>query len=667
MFLEFYGLNEQPFGVTPDPRFLYMGPAQQEAFSSLVYGIETGRGFMALIASPGLGKTTILLRLMEYLRESARTAYLFQMHSNSKEFIRNLIADLDIEPMGHDVETLQRQLGDVLIQEAKSGRRIVVAIDEAQNLDFEVLETVRMLSNFETPRAKLMQIVLAGQPQLADKLASPRLEQLRQRVSIITHSTTLKGIDISRYIDHRLRVAGYMGSPLFTPLALGLIGAYSQGIPRNINNICFQALSLGYAKNQKKIDDVTLREVIADLNLESLGTMTPRAPAKTSPSTRCDPWAADSRFEPHVEREAPSQPVILGAAPAVRTAKSRLDAVNLSPALKVGDNNAVGNHRGNVTRRPPTILGHKRTTGSPAWVGLAGVLLGLCIWPWLKPGLDASKHHGSPAVSSPKYGEVSTTPASQPPITRPPDNRPEPQGEPSNQNKEPASEKSSLGDSAPDTSLTPPDVPDDANSAAPATEPAIVQRPKRPTQRPGGTGSIHAAGFVPESGRLVVESNVSGAQISIDGENDPKWITPRIFSLAPGTHLVSVSRPGYDPWARRVRVDEGREEYVLAEIVNHDGGIFTVDTEPPGMQVFIDGQAYGPSRVEAVLRSGWHVCEVIPGPGLRTLVSKFHLNPGEALTRRIRMSTPVHSSKNDVRYKEKDTSPLAAGLQGGNP
>src|SRR5579872_4286393 len=134
MFLDYYGLNEQPFGVTPDPRFLYMGPAQQEAFSSLVYGIETGRGFMALIASPGLGKTTILLRLMERLRESARTAFLFQTHTNSEEFLRSLLTDLDIEPSGRDLGELQRQLGDALIQEARAGKRIVVAIDEAQNL-----------------------------------------------------------------------------------------------------------------------------------------------------------------------------------------------------------------------------------------------------------------------------------------------------------------------------------------------------------------------------------------------------------------------------------------------------------------------------------------------------------------------------------------------------
>ena len=252
MFLQFYGLREQPFGVTPDPRFLYMGPAQQEAFSSLVYGIETGRGFMALIASPGLGKTTIILKLMETLRESARTAFLFQTHTNSEEFLRNLIADLDIEPCGNDLGELQRQLGDLLIQEAKSGKRIVVIIDEAQNLTDGILEMVRMLSNFETPQAKLLQIVLVGQPQLADKLASPHLEQLRQRISIITHFPPLADGDIPPYIDHRLRVAGFQGSDLFTQAALGLIAAYSKGIPRNINNICFQALSLGLCQKSAK-------------------------------------------------------------------------------------------------------------------------------------------------------------------------------------------------------------------------------------------------------------------------------------------------------------------------------------------------------------------------------------------------------------------------------
>ncbi len=668
MFLEFYGLNEQPFGVTPDPRFLYMGPAQQEAFSSLVYGIETGRGFMALIASPGLGKTTILLRLMEYLRESARTAFLFQLHTNSQEFLRNLITDLDIEPLGHDLGNLQRQLGDVLIQEAKSGRRIVVAIDEAQNLDFDILETVRMISNFETPQAKLLQIVLAGQPQLADKLTSPHMEQLRQRVSIITHSSTLKGDDISKYVDHRLRVAGYTGNGLFTPSALGLIGTYSHGIPRNINNLCFQALSLGYAKNQKKIDDAILREVIADLNLESLGTITPGVQANTPSTMHRDPWVGDSRKESSVETEPPSQHFAFGTTPSAHNGKSRLDAVNLRPASKAGDYDGSGSAQRVVNRRVIVSSGRKGTAGSLAWIGLAGLVVVLSMWHWIKPDLYSWRHFVSSETLDLKSAEVTTAPVHTPPVKNPTDVQPVPLEDRSNQSEESASAGTNLEEHAPDVPLTPAGAHGGGNSAAVAIQPTSVITPKRAMTHVQGTSRTNETGFIPGNGRLVVESNVSGAQISIDGENNPKWITPRLFSLAPGTHLVSVSRPGYDPWTRRIRVDEGREKYISAEIVNHDGGIFTVDTDPPGMQVFIDGQPYGPSRVDAVLRSGWHVCEVIPGPGLRALVSKFHLNPGEALTRKIRMGTPVRTSENDMHFREnKDVSPLAASLQGGTP
>jgi general secretion pathway protein A len=214
MFLQFYGLKEQPFGVTPDPRFLYLGPAHQEALASLVYGIETGRGFMALIAPPGLGKTTLVLRLMDKLQDSALTAFLFQAHTDSREFLKNLLLDLEAEPSGQDLSDLQAQLHDLLIRSSGNGKRLVVVIDEAQNLDDSVLETVRMLSNFETPEAKLLQVVLVGQPALADKLAKPQLAQLRQRISIITHFPLLRGDEVEKYIQHRLRIAGYKGGRL---------------------------------------------------------------------------------------------------------------------------------------------------------------------------------------------------------------------------------------------------------------------------------------------------------------------------------------------------------------------------------------------------------------------------------------------------------------------
>src|SRR5258708_2584967 len=274
MFLEHFGLREQPFGVTPDPHFLYFSPSHLEAAASLLYGIESQRGFMALIAKPGMGKTTLLFALLEHLRGSARTAFLFQAHSDPHRFLRSLIADLGIPDQGDDIVHMQRKLNEVLIREARAGRRVVVVIDEAQNLEDSVLEAVRMLSNFEIPGTKLIQILLAGQPQLADRLARPELAQLRQRISILSRLKQFSASETTDYISHRLKVAGYEGKPLFLPGGLAMIHSRSDGIPRNINNLCFQALSLGFANGQKRIGASILNEVLEDLDLAMLGSGT---------------------------------------------------------------------------------------------------------------------------------------------------------------------------------------------------------------------------------------------------------------------------------------------------------------------------------------------------------------------------------------------------------
>ena len=270
MFLQFYNLREQPFGMTPDPRLLWSSTSHREAFASLVYGIETGRGFVALIAKPGMGKTTLLFRLLERLQGSARTAFLFQSQGNAREFFSNLAADLGLDPPEQDLGKMQRQLNEVLVRESQAGRRFVLIIDEAQNLEDSVLESVRMLSNFETEREKLIQIVLSGQPQLADKLMRPELSQLRQRVSVIAHLDALDGEEVAYYIHHRLAAAGYPGGELFTPEAMAMVADHSEGIPRNINNICFHALSVGFAAGKRKIDGLVMQEVLSDLNLGKL-------------------------------------------------------------------------------------------------------------------------------------------------------------------------------------------------------------------------------------------------------------------------------------------------------------------------------------------------------------------------------------------------------------
>src|ERR1700758_3894957 len=207
MFLDFFGLREQPFGVTPDPRFLHLSAGHREALASLYYGIESGRGFLALIAKPGMGKTTLLFHLLEKFRASARTAFLFQTQCNSREFMRFLLAELGYGSDDQDFVRMHEEFNKRLLQEARAGNRFIVVIDEAQNLDPAVLETVRLLSDFETPRAKLMQIVLAGQPELANKLSRPSLAQLRQRISLIGRLGQLPPQETRSYIEYRLKTA----------------------------------------------------------------------------------------------------------------------------------------------------------------------------------------------------------------------------------------------------------------------------------------------------------------------------------------------------------------------------------------------------------------------------------------------------------------------------
>ncbi len=269
-FLNFYGLLEQPFGVTPDPAYLYLGRAHREAWRSLLSGIQNDRGFMALIAEPGMGKTTLLNKLLEELRGSARTVLLFQTQCDSREFFRYLLSELGVDTGRMDLVAMHNKLNEILFQEMLAGRRFVLIVDEAQNLEDSVLETVRLLSDFETPHAKLLEIVLAGQPQLAAKLARPGLSQLRQRIAILGRLEPLSEAETVRYIRHRLQVAGYSGGGLFTADALALIARASQGIPRKINNICFNAMTLGYVQGRKTIGSDIVREVVTNLDLTTI-------------------------------------------------------------------------------------------------------------------------------------------------------------------------------------------------------------------------------------------------------------------------------------------------------------------------------------------------------------------------------------------------------------
>ena len=270
MFLDFYGLREQPFGITPDPNYLYLSRTHDEALGALLDGIKADRGFMALIAEPGMGKTTILYRLMEELCDSVRTVFLFQTQCDSREFFRYILSELGMKTARMGLVSMHNKLNEVLFSEMLAGKRFVVIVDEAQDLEEPVLETIRLLSDFETPHAKLLGIILSGQPLLAEKLAQPALSQLKQRIAIVRRLEPLSPYETACYIEHRLKVAGFSGGRLFEPEALALIGEQSQGIPRQINNLCFNALSLGEARKSLTISGEIAQDVFANVTVDSI-------------------------------------------------------------------------------------------------------------------------------------------------------------------------------------------------------------------------------------------------------------------------------------------------------------------------------------------------------------------------------------------------------------
>ncbi len=265
-----FGLRENPFGVTPDPRFLFHSETHREALASLINGIDCGFGFQVLVAQPGMGKTTLLFNFLERFRATASTAFLFQPQLEPHELLQSVLFELGAGSEDKSVRKLSEQINQLLGRAAAEGKRVIVVVDEAQNLDFAMLETLRQLSNFETTQVKLMQIVLAGQPQLVEILAASKQEQLRQRISSIGRLSPLRFNETQDYINHRLRTAGYMRPELFTMGAVRNIWENAKGVPRNINTLCFNAMLLGFAGRKRSIDGTILAEVVRDRDMASV-------------------------------------------------------------------------------------------------------------------------------------------------------------------------------------------------------------------------------------------------------------------------------------------------------------------------------------------------------------------------------------------------------------
>lgn len=273
MYEEFFGLREQPFGMTPDPRFLYLSRGHKEALARLIYGVNERKGFVEITGEVGVGKTILSRALLRRLDKGAKVSFVTNTRLTPTELLLSILNDLDVKIGESSKGKLLTELNNVLHYQLVHDSNVVVVVDEAQNLDFELLEELRMLSNLETDTEKLIQILLLGQPELIAKLNDSRLAQLKQRISIQYHIAPLNREETSEYIHHRLKIAGYSGtSPLFTQEAEDKIFEYSRGLPRSINSLCDNALLTGYVRETKEIAPDVIVEVIDELEgIESHG------------------------------------------------------------------------------------------------------------------------------------------------------------------------------------------------------------------------------------------------------------------------------------------------------------------------------------------------------------------------------------------------------------
>jgi general secretion pathway protein A len=265
MYNEFYGLREAPFQITPDPRFVFFSDQHREAFHHVLYGIQERKGFIQLTGEVGAGKTTVCRAILRRLGPEYRTALILNPVLTSAEFVRAVLTELGLDPGARDRSQCLELLNSYLLEQSGSGHDVVLLIDEAQDLDRDLLEQIRLLSNLETDDRKLLQIVLLGQPELREKLNERSLRQLRQRITVRYHLEPLSREDTERYIAHRLRVAGGNGRPTFTPWAMRAIHRYSGGIPRLVNAVCDKALLYGYVNGTDRLDAHAARQAIREL------------------------------------------------------------------------------------------------------------------------------------------------------------------------------------------------------------------------------------------------------------------------------------------------------------------------------------------------------------------------------------------------------------------
>lgn len=271
MYCHFYELRERPFNVTADPAFFFSSRKHKEALAHLLYGVSQRKGIIVLTGEIGTGKTTLCRFFLNQLSKNVKTAFILNPSFSELQLLEAIVNDFGINAKGASRLRLVWKLNKFLLGESETGNNVILIIDEAQNLKPQLLEQVRLLSNLETEKDKLLQIILVGQPQLNNKLNLYDLRQLRQRIMIRYHISPLEPDEIKDYINHRLNIAGSVKRIKFTDEAIGLISNFSSGIPRLINMICDRALLAGFVAETHNIDSNIINKCVGELGSYFVG------------------------------------------------------------------------------------------------------------------------------------------------------------------------------------------------------------------------------------------------------------------------------------------------------------------------------------------------------------------------------------------------------------
>jgi len=276
MYKSYFGLKENPFNVNPDPRYLYLTKQIEEALTGLMYGIQTRKGFITLTGEVGTGKTTLVNRLLDWLRQRrTRTAFLFNSRMNTSHLFDFILAEFEIVCESRTKSQQLMRLNQWLLERYRAGETAVLIIDEAQNLSYPVLEEIRMLTNLETSTEKLLQIVLSGQPELEEKLKLPQLRQLKQRITLRCKTAPLTKEQTHAYIAERLRIAGTSGEQIFSPEAMDTVHMYSLGIPRVVNLLCEHALINTYVEQERVVSPKIVEDIAREFQLDEIEPIPP--------------------------------------------------------------------------------------------------------------------------------------------------------------------------------------------------------------------------------------------------------------------------------------------------------------------------------------------------------------------------------------------------------